>query len=750
MKSSSSDLADAIDSHEQTLAQKLLVSWDKTGTFAGSYDDLTPTVSSVTVDRSLQGDLPGAVAITEGSGTAQLSADLVRGFNPVENQTAGWTFSRFNAESPLASYDRFRLPTTYDAGFYTSDGPQVLRRFTGSSTDLPVDASGTAYLAAQDRRRDVAMPVKLPMVAADEGDAKRLPGLNAQFLIDWILRQNSIYASPPVRDKCVASLTLHGSAHPEVGTLTQANARDTTTGDVTPVLYTQGKFALAADVGYSTSSTADQWVMVQLDRSYPVNANDGSTIFIEAWIYASDSDYLDLLGLGSSPFGQATQLDVSLSSGQLRYTVSRNDDVSVSFAGPSIPSSSPEWHYLGLRISFTSAQVTITTNIGGTTQTDHHNCASVMNSAPFSVLSLYGQAKMEAVQVTAEDAGASWNDNFTPGAVLETSTNELTATASTSTTDSWELLKEIASSEFGVFFFDEDGVFRYWSRAHWTTAEAQTVQKTIDISDQISSIGYTDSLDNVFNYVEVPASPITLTDPEDVWVAEELMYVLGNSSTSIWVNLDQPAIDIGSYWAPMQTDWSSWFEARPTKDGSSETDTSSITVTVAAVAAQAVLLSIINTSSTTLYFATSEGKPSLHMRGRTVSSGTSSVGSGTTPAAQEGESIATYGWNALSLPRNNWRQSQSFCLGIATALVAQLCRPQPVLTNVTIAADPRLQLGDRIRVLAQSAMGLDGEYRIYRITERRDNSSYTMTLTLRSAEKLLTWDQGAWDQNVWG
>ncbi len=78
MKVVSPELAAAIEAPDRQLApDRLFVDWDRDGFgAAGSIDDLSGHVTSVSTDGSLQGDYPDDVRLVQGSAARTLTAGL--------------------------------------------------------------------------------------------------------------------------------------------------------------------------------------------------------------------------------------------------------------------------------------------------------------------------------------------------------------------------------------------------------------------------------------------------------------------------------------------------------------------------------------------------------------------------------------------------------------------------------------------------------------------------------------------------
>jgi len=145
------------------------------------------------------------------------------------------------------------------------------------------------------------------------------------------------------------------------------------------------------------------------------------------------------------------------------------------------------------------------------------------------------------------------------------------------------------------------------------------------------------------------------------------------------------------------------------------------------------------------------GSPSILLAGNILSQqATSSI----TVADQY--SIEKYGKQSFDLS-NDYIQDQVAANSIAGSLMSDL--KEPVATaQITIIGDPRLELGDRIRVRDPEGNVVDQDFWIQGITDNVDDSGYTQNLVIRQAHSTLYWavdtnhtpSHDRWDQFSWG
>lgn len=732
----------------------VVASWDEvTAVNLPLIRDLSDRIERLTIDRHLTPDSPDEVRTVEGSAAAQLTVDLAIGDETDEARAAAaWFFSPFNANSPMAGYQRHNVPIYAEIGAEVPAGVETLRRFTGSTIDRPVQARGGAGLAAFDGRDRLRKYVELPLALADEALLVK-PGLNAQWVVDYVLRQNSVYASPALRSLPCLSATMHGSTFPEIGKTDGITSVYTFADDIDrPVPFEQGKFALAPRAQVGGDELIDiRW---DLDLTHTISPNNGSTLFIEFWAYITPgaSTINPLFGLADglgfpdlkivlTDLGSTTRVD-------LVHVRGITSTPTFTQQGPTI-SGGAGWRYIGVHVTF-GTTVTTRFRVDSTTTEVATVDVAVVESPPFNAARFPGGIPFEALQVTAEAYNASmWNDAFVPTATLDPSTNELTAIPPGTAGDSWDLLTEVAAAEYATFGFDEADLFEYRNRARWVTTEAQTQQAQLTAVSSVVDLDIDDGISAVRNAITVPFAPVVVAASlGEVWAAVEKYQIPARSSLTIWANFDTAVADISGNWTFASNNINSWFEANTKPDGTGTDYTGGITATFEAIFANSAKIKFVNSNSSTRYLVDASGEPSVHIVGRSVT--TPDTGSAA-PIATDDGSIAKYRYRPLTVPDNRWRQTNSVAAGLAGDLLGELKVPRPTIKNLRIVGDPRLQLGDRVGVEVLGSVGLNGDYWITGCRDEFDRTAgYQQVLVVRQATVVLLWDVGRWDVNVWG
>jgi hypothetical protein len=743
---SSPELDTAIDSPEQQPRAVVQISWDKSGNFDGPYDTLRG-YDSITIDRSVSSSLPDQVSVISGEASAQATVKLANGETLGDQQDAAWFYSRLNDDSPLVVYDRLDLPFRIQLGYRTVNGDETIRKITGATTALNVSVSeGEATLEAIDNRTVLSGPVNLPAVVADEGDQTRMPGLDAQWLIDYVLRQHGYDVSPAVRNNCAVYVTFHGSAYPDIGELLIAWDSDDGVEHKVLEFIPGGNFAEALDAGPDVRATQDEGpnIWIRPKPYHPISTNTGDRVHAEMWAKIGETSTGVFSFIAHTT--QAHFILWEIEDGIISVTVKRNNAASNhQVSAPVLTNIDPAWTYVGLELEWTSTGATVRLRIDGTTYTGSVTSAPSGGMPAFNTVGCLPDFPVEAWQIT-NLAPNVWRDTFVSEANIDPSINKLSAVVDSEADDAWQLIKEIASAELGTIHFDENGVFNFWSRAHWVSEEAQTVQKTVDVSQQLKTIGYQDGISQIANSVEAPVTAYTLGAAVDnLWVApDNFVVVPGTSTTILDVDLGKAATGITTAFVPYYDPTRSWFEARTTPGG--PLDYSSVTVKAEIISAQKVRITVNNTADSTRYLLESAQLPSIHLYGRPINE---IAESNTNPVVTDQDSILTYGLRQIKLESNKWRQDYSSARGIAQAILSETAYPNPTLTSVRIVGDPRIQLGDRHHV--NGSAGINGEYRVVKIKDSFDSGGFEQDLDYVKAFNVLIWDEGLWsDDYVWG
>lgn len=749
----SPELAAAIEAPEQDFDVRAYVDWDKSGAFDGA-DDKLPHIGDVSVEQALEGMYPAAVQVVEGMASSELQIGLVVGDGTEEDiASAVSLYSELNADSPLYGYERHARPVKAEIGYLTDNGREWLPLGpTSSTTDMPVDGEGVSLTALDAVREKLAKSVDLPIALADAGDSLIMPGLNAQWVIDYILRQCGVYASPPPLEQCAASVTLHGSCWPEVGTIVEARILED--DEARRPTFSQGRFALSLDGYEPPDEFADkQRVRVKLDPAHPFSQNPGQTWTGSCWVYAGETTTAELWSVAAnvSDSADAEEVLFRLFDGELTATVGHMPSDSLyefsTVDGPAL-TGADAWHFIGVKVTYDTSGVYVTWYVDDAAGVEFSNSLTEGFHAPnFQHMVVRAGVPMENVQVSA--SATPRNDyDFEPTAELDPSINELVAVKPTTGIEAWEELGNIVRAELGTMHTSATDVLRFWSRRHWSTEAAQTVVGTLTTEQNLLELGYDSGVHQIGNKVSMPVTPVRIGAEATVWQPSGTLSVAPQSSFALDLEFSDPVFNLRTPFLPgsSEPDAASWYQANDAADGSGSISTDGISIVVESYSAMKARIRITNTNTWTKFFVDDTGESYFQVRGTPILSESDGL---TDPVLTDDASIAKYGERPLGLPDSPWVQTRPTALGIISAAIVQIAHPAPRISKLIVVGDPRRELGDRCIIRDTRGTRAAGEYWITAKTNIV-GAAFTQQLEARRALDVLIWGSGQWGNSLWG
>lgn len=741
MQSASATLAAAIVSALRRPVARVRADWAKDGNFTGTYDDLTPVVASVSVERSITSDLPDEANLVVGSAAAQATVEMSGNFTNGNGAT--------QVLSPYGSalgggVQRVGAPLEIDLGMVGDAGAEVLPAFRGRArSSTPSSGDRTVSLTGLDGSELLRTSVTLPVfVALDPINPQGAPALDGGWVMDYILRRNGYYRSPAQRASAVLSATMFGSAYPEVGTLVQAGshiAGVSYQGTPTFRTITHGRALKSCRTtpGASTVDTFATWTL-----SSNLSVNNGSNFFIECdrvnEVTPTAGAGLTLIQVTDSLGTTGVALDVT-TGGLLQCRVLRGGATGAVTLG-TMPSGTDT--YLAVHFAMTAAGANINTRIGSTTTSGSATVGTSTGNPAVTQAQLFIRAggvvidaTVGGLQVTSEAFSAGmWNNAFTPTATLDDSLSPLQAMPVVEDGPPWGVLQDLAKAECGVILFREDGTVRFLNRAALSGGSSVA---TLSSSRALKSLAASEDIDGIRNIVHVPAAPLDLDVAQSaIWSVNDSLVISALGSILIGASFDGAAFtldDTIAYYsgstAPSVS--GSGYRAARNSDGTGG-DISNLGWTVVRFPGRA-LLTVTNPNAFDAWLVDnslgggSAGQPLLQLAGRVARP----TENGYMAVEKDATSITANGEQTLDVPENVWRQTSEAANTLAVALKAQLKDAHPVLTGVEVVADPRLQLADRVTVTDPAGLLVSADFWIVAKTDRLDSGGMSQSLTLR-------------------
>jgi hypothetical protein len=706
-----------------------------------------------------------------------------------DTQNAAWTYSELNTASLLAGKIRSNRPVTASLDVLTSAGVQSVTLFTGRSLGVDVSSRARrATLIARDNRQlmrnDVttlnflgsAIVAEDPLTYPTEAEP-RYPGLEATWLVSYIFsycRQGQIdayvsqgahsgdgfFASPTIRRATYLHVPCHGSLTPFEGYTRYAYTQDSA-GSKTRVTFGPGPWVASTSPAPLGGKVNARWGTT--GASSPWN-NDttghGATAGrIEVYLQRATTSVGEAtIGVNdfTSPATIYCYLDL-LASGVLQLRLGIDGGTTRSVTGPTVPNDGA-WHAVGVhwdsttgsatfRIDATATVVAFAAFTTGTLaqMTTAMGVATVTSGMRMAELQLTGVYSLAATTLRLLDVTDpfSW-DNFTPTAFIDQSVNVMDSTLAVDAgTDCYGLLSELAEAEFAAVYFDSSGYPHYRTRYSDNTTAGQTVRRTLTTLNALKDLDYQSGNDQLANSVQVPYTPISFDLSAVVWQPSSPLRVPANTTSLEFIVQLPGLVDVAA------TNVLTAGLANTMPDGSGTTVSNYGIGTSANGSIGRVAVS--NPNAFDIWLVDTSGNPSVSWQLTIVSSGTTTL----TDALTDDESIRIYGPQTPinGIDENRWRQRPEVAEAIGRLLIADLSTPKPVLTNVKVVGDPRLELGDLVRFVDRDGLGLDGNYRLVGISPAYTPSEgFTQALVARRAScGVAIWDSSYWDDcSVWG
>lgn len=801
----------AITSPERTFHHRVKFDWNRNGQYNHAMSDMSQYVSSVRTDRSLSGSAPQSLALVEGGAAAEMVV-LLGGDYTVDYSIAD-IFSPYQANSPFWGDDIVGVECTFELGVETALGVVWYPQFVGNvRTITPNRGDFSVEIRALDRVELLRRPVKFPKWAMVQyqsvNENSTISQLcDSQWVIDHCLRKSNISPTPsrPMtqeekgfneNDPTRAQFWLNGTGSylPTHGFLDNWNIWQFPNDDADIEMYTpygaqhpdnpdSSKFPQAL------SGVQDQYgnylVYWGEDQQYvnPVATQIlGFTLVTKAeatgsayHLTAPDQVVLSV-EFGNNYFGE-----ILVGNGQVwgtwqnRVTLeffstakvnipTGEDYVKVDFVIDAFHASGVR-SWLGAGANSTGASWTIlaTPRTFSFSQWDYKGYCRVFHRMPLNDVYFtgtnYGSGTVPP-QSWAQDWG-SVDAKYC--AVLDSGLNRLSYMPVVEAADAWELIRDVASAEFGSVFWDEAGVFRFWNYETIQMLQNNPV-RSINL-DQLTGLQFTDWLDSIRNIITVRSTDRRSVSAVVFEEAAEWDFVIPGGTRKTW-KLSIPDLQTHSPESP--TRYETIVGPSPTwtdsvlhgyivqwlhNNGSYFEDNSLISgvdIDEWIDFEGNLVITIYNGYSFPARLWADANHTGLRIGGTKLAPITEK-----TYTYKDTASANKYGGRNLELS-GPWHQEFHNQMGGVTRLLSVTKDPVPDTEAITMAGDPRVQLGDTFRVTDSDGFGTRFDMQVFGITRTYDvNSGLTDTL----AVKLIRtpggiWDDaqyGRWDQTfIWG
>ncbi|MGW6532057.1 hypothetical protein [Streptomyces venezuelae] len=317
---------------------------------------------------------------------------------------------------------------------------------------------------------------------------------------------------------------------------------------------------------------------------------------------------------------------------------------------------------------------------------------------------------------------------WTKGAVLDTPELPLYDIPKVSGSQ-WDAITEIARASMSTAEFDEQGVFRWRGPSRFTTVPAAP-DLTVTTRRSISSLTVTEEIDACRNYCEQPYQDwngikAVVGEPILDTVVREIK---PNSAIVVQYAMAEDDTEVGP---PGVLDDSVSGEGHQVRFGTAKTGGTSVKgdVTVSCWRdGPTYSVRFANHSAASVWTVTKDGKPSVRLQPlkRSADPKLRSY------AWRNTTSQKYYGKQQYTAPSGDWVQTVDTASALSKAMLTAGRYPVPLLGEVEVLHDPRIQLGDVVRVVDTAGAELDTLAWVVGIrTTHAAGGAPQQTLTLR-------------------
>lgn len=664
------------------------------------------------VDRELSGDLPAQVVAVSGITQATGSVNWFQEKDVVSRPLNPW--------NPVGWFprrgDRVEV--------FVGDGTTEWKRFHGLVDKTTGDLEGGFQSTLIDDYDKLSAPVShramlriMPPEASDGSEPYRGVGLHPIYYVDYALRQAGFFCTPSREFDTALYVPLQGSAWPQYGSVSASTGHLNT---ITPWGF--GVRGLTAS--YVPGSLRTMGGTVQVSLMVAPDHASSTDVYVD---YGSAADHLRLTVDGS-------RVAIALKNGIEVCRVSLGSGTLVSMLAK-------------------SGTISLRTNLGATasgafTASGVSMSAVRLNAGVSS--SVAGLQVSHPAVATHDHASTKW----VPSAVLDTSSVYLTGIMDAGPTiedrAASGLLDEINNAVLSAMWIDETGVMRW---ANSDTLRERAPVRTVTTLDDIFSLEWEDGLLATASRVRVTGRKPAITkgrwknlvlargngesmksgdeltiflEPEgdEDWIIPSLDFIEVGGSAGIWNSYNNPAYSaVGLYYS--------------TDGGETTVSGLGTTITTEAIGLQKVLVKYMAgawPSDVEGVVATSPVAGTLWPKNRNNDL-PRLVGRGRVRWMDEAVSATGAGGPGPELVHDvgvwaNRTDRTTMLDRYASYLQSQTAMPEPVITGMSIAPDPRLQLGDVVTVKS-SLIGVSLDVLITSVSESFGSGGLAMDLGVR-------------------
>jgi len=673
----------------------------------GSETDRVPMVARMVVDRELGADVPDGARLVGGGMTsaAQLEVDAAMPGAP-------------SAMRPADLTAWLGTPVRIVAGF----GSYVLDTFRGRVRELQSSAAGrTTLVSLVDDSDAMRAPVTLPAYGSvaprwAPGRVARYP-VNASAVVVAALHASGMRVTPQPPTDCVVSIPGVFGLLPDPGL---GWCVPSGTGATSSALLVASGSAACGPYGPQVSPS--QPIAVTGYPQRRVTWGGGTNIIAaDLWFYKNTGNY----GVTLNFSGHKITVEVAVASpaNLFVYTTASGGSRAQKFS----VAASTGWHHVRVTMTRSPEKLEFWVDGVASTPITSGTGLTAIGDGTTASLQLTSPGVIQAAMLLAGSGTtltAPSTASFTSGADVSTSALELDYVPPIDGRLAWEVIKEIATAEFGSAGFNEAGRFAYRNRAELNAAASPVLTLDATVVDDLRGRS---AVDSIRTRVETKYVPKVLLDDgignlvdvtRPLWASDKWTLVPGwnsflVSASNPWIPRSGTVNAITNAGQATMVDVGITVCSGSDGSGTVYEYANGIRAQIVMISPTTGVLWIYNHlavnaycvwplawDSTTPYaelieaLGATPGGPGAFVRALLLDGDYPTISRAMDATTEQ----STWGVRTLALDENPWRHQAAAVDVIAGQLLNDLKTPRLVLDDVTVPGDVRIELGDVVTV----------------------------------------------------
>lgn len=789
---------EAVSNGERSFIVSLRVDWNRNGLYNHALSDMSKFVFSATTDRSLQGAAPPELGFTSGSAAAELRVTLAG--EDSEGRSLASIFSPYQIDSPFWTLEPVGCQIEYQIGIDTHVfGVLWYPQFIGNiRTVSPNRGANNVEITALDRVEVLRNAVNFPQWAVSEKHViagRTLAQLmESQYLIDHAIRHCDVSTSPvrpfryadinvgdPVVTGTQAFISGNGGKPAVIGwedNSTRQEFPDTehgvlmyeAIGETHPQApYPSVKPKVFAAIGNQPNDDMLLWWVKDRDAINGQAASVCGFTLIKD-IGQNPSYYLTMPDTKVAAFRSRDEQEyqIWMGAGDVWTVYERQGPSPISFTSPSV--TIPADDIVHIHIAWDPFHPN---GPNVYVQAEGSNSGVVDLGSPLSyagaddelagLVEISHQVAMQDIYFTTTGLGSIGTGNSlkpqpaTYAASLDPGLNRLSFMPMRNKPQAWDVCKTVADAELGAVFWTEDGKFVFWNFDTLQSKQSNIVRE-ITIDD-LKSLDITRSLDSVRNIYAMDKEKARSVVGR-VYVSQDVdeFYVPAVTRKTFKLFLNSVVSPDPAFLTRYKTTGGDpvstftddvihgyvfqWFNGTSWNEAATG-NTAGLDIKAYYDQDGYVVVNIWNGWAEPIRLASGSGdtsRPAFHLGGSGIVTYDPQ-----TEIIKNNTSVTKYMPRTLDLQGEMYQDMSNFT-GVLAKFLARTSSPIPSSDQISMPGDPRLQLGDALRLRDTDGFGEYFDVQIYGITRNFTiDQGLTDTLSVHLVQA-----GGKWDDPIYG